>query len=353
MATRADGPPVTLGIESSCDETSAAVLDRDGRPLANVVATQIALHAPYGGVVPELAARAHLMNIRPVVAEALRQSGAGRRDIGLVAVTQGPGLIGALLVGLSYAKALARVLDIPVVGVNHLEGHFFSPFIEHPEIPFPVIALVVSGGHTSLYHAAKLGQYELLAATRDDAAGEAYDKVAKLLGLPYPGGPFIDRAASAWAGDAVTFAPPKISDGSLDFSFSGLKTAVLYRVRQEGLGEASVPPGEHPAVLAILKGFQRTVVGHLLHRVRHFCKERRPRSLILCGGVACNSELRRRSGELGRELGIGVYYPSSEYTTDNAAMIAAAGRHAFAEGRRGSIRMNAFADFPLAVAAPG
>lgn len=353
MTLRADGPPITLGIESSCDETSAAVLDRDGRPLANVVASQIALHAPYGGVVPELAARAHIRNIRPVVAEALRQAGIERRDIGLVAVTQGPGLIGSLLVGLSYAKALARVLEIPVVGVNHLEGHFFSPFLEHPDIRFPLIALVVSGGHSSLYYTARFGSYEQLAATRDDAAGEAYDKVAKLLGLPYPGGPFIDRAASNWAGDVVAFAPPKISDGSLDFSFSGLKTAVLYRVQKERLDDAAVPPAENPAVLAILKGFQRTVVGHLLHRVRHFCLERRPQSLILCGGVACNSELRRRSIELGQELGIDVYHPSSEYTTDNAAMIAAAGRHAFATGRRDSLCMNAFADLPLVSAPPG
>lgn len=353
MTLRADGPPITLGIESSCDETSAAVLDRDGRPLANVVASQIALHAPYGGVVPELAARAHIRNIRPVVAEALRQAGIERRDIGLVAVTQGPGLIGSLLVGLSYAKALARVLEIPVVGVNHLEGHFFSPFLEHPDIRFPLIALVVSGGHSSLYYTARFGSYEQLAATRDDAAGEAYDKVAKLLGLPYPGGPFIDRAASNWAGDVVAFAPPKISDGSLDFSFSGLKTAVLYRVQKERLDDAAVPPAENPAVLAILKGFQRTVVGHLLHRVRHFSLERRPRSLILCGGVACNSELRRRSIELGQELGIDVYHPSSEYTTDNAAMIAAAGRHAFETGRRDSLCMNAFADLPLVSAPPG
>ncbi|NLI47023.1 MAG: tRNA (adenosine(37)-N6)-threonylcarbamoyltransferase complex transferase subunit TsaD [Acidobacteria bacterium] len=353
MASRADEPPVTLGIESSCDETSAAVLDRDGRPLANVVASQIALHAPYGGVVPELAARAHLQNIRPVVAEALRQSGTERRDLGLVAVTQGPGLIGSLLVGLSYAKAMARVLEIPVVGVNHLEGHFFSPFLEHPDIRFPLIALVVSGGHSSLYYTPRFGTYERLAATRDDAAGEAYDKVAKLLGLPYPGGPFIDRAASNWAGDGVAFAPPKISDGSMDFSFSGLKTAVLYRVQKERIDAAAVPPAENPAVLAILKGFQRTVVGHLLHRVRHFCLARRPRSLILCGGVACNSELRRRSIELGQELGIDVYHPSPEYTTDNAAMIAAAGRHAVVTGRRDSLCMNAFADLPLGAAPPG
>jgi N6-L-threonylcarbamoyladenine synthase len=353
MNSDADSLRAVLGIESSCDETSAAVLDAAGRPRANVVASQIALHAPYGGVVPELAARAHVQNIRPVVAEALRQSGFGLRDIGLISVTQGPGLIGSLLVGLCYAKATARVLGIPIVGVNHLEGHLFSPFIEHPGIPFPVIALVVSGGHTSLYHVPRFGRYELLAATRDDAAGEAYDKVAKLLGLPYPGGPSVDRAASAWTGPAAAFAPPKISDGSPDFSFSGLKTAVLYRVRQDGLDRAGQPPGGNPAVLAILKGFQRTVVGHLLDRVRQFCRERRPASILLCGGVACNSELRRRSAELGREMGIGVYYPSPEYTTDNAAMIAAAGLHAFRSGRRDAMNMNAFADLPLAPAASG
>ena len=342
-----DADHFTLGIETSCDDTSAAVLKNGREILASVVSSQVKLHGPYGGVVPELASRAHLENIGPVLAEAFLQAGVGRDQIHLLAVTRGPGLIGSLLVGLNYAKAMAYARDLPLVGVNHLEAHFFSPFLEHPEIEHPLLALIVSGGHTSLYFSPGPWRYEFLAGTRDDAAGEAYDKVAKMLGLPYPGGPVIDRLAAGYQGEPVRFAPPKISDGSLDFSFSGLKTAVLYLLQKEAIPPVADPdhPGER--VLALLKGFQETAVDHLMSRIEAFCRLRRPRSLLLCGGVACNSALRRRSREFAAATGIGVYVPSPVYTTDNAAMVALAGYRHHRAGRRDPLEINAVASLPL------
>ncbi len=337
----------TLGIETSCDDTSAAVL-KDGREiLANVVSSQVKLHGPYGGVVPELASRAHLENIGPVLAETFLQAGLSRDRIHLLAVTRGPGLIGSLLVGLNYAKAMAYARGLPLVGVNHLEAHFFSPFLEHPEIEHPLLVLIVSGGHTSLYFSPEPWRYEFLAGTRDDAAGEAYDKVAKMLGLPYPGGPVIDRLASGYAGEPVRFAPPKISDGSLDFSFSGLKTAVLYLLQKEAIPVVTDPEKPPERVLALLKGFQETAVGHLVRRIEAFSHLRRPRSLLLCGGVACNSALRRRSREFAETTGIRLYVPSPIYTTDNAAMVALAGYRHHQAGRRDSLEINAVASLPL------
>ncbi len=337
---------LTLGIETSCDDTSAAVL-RGGRVLeSNVVSSQVSLHGQYGGVVPELASREHIRNIHPVVEEALAQAGVTRRELGLVAVTRGPGLIGSLLVGLNYAKSLAYAQGIPFIGVNHLEGHFVSSFIEHPDIEYPLICLIVSGGHTSLYHAPCFGEFRLLAATRDDAAGEAYDKVAKMLGLPYPGGPVIDRLASGYDGPEVTFPLPRISDGSLDFSFSGLKTAVLHHIRNNGIPAVASPEDVAEPVLALLKGFQTAAVRQLIHRVKAFCDELRPASFILGGGVACNSELRRRTREEIEVMGIRTYYPSPILTTDNAAMIALAGHLRFA-GTGDSLDMNAAASLAL------
>jgi N6-L-threonylcarbamoyladenine synthase len=337
----------TLGIETSCDDTCAAVL-KDGREiLANVVSSQVRLHGPYGGVVPELASRAHLENIGPVLAEAFLQAGLGRDRIHLLAVTRGPGLVGSLLVGLNYAKSMAYAQNLPLVGVNHLEAHFLSPFLEHPEIEHPLLALIVSGGHTSLYFSRGPWRYEFLAGTRDDAAGEAYDKVAKMLGLPYPGGPVIDRLAAGYGGKGIRFAPPKISDGSLDFSFSGLKTAVLYRLQKEVVPAVADPDHPEERVLALLKGFQETAVDHLMHRVEAFCRLRRPRSLLLCGGVACNSALRRRSRAFADRTGIGVYVPSPVYTTDNAAMVALAGYRHHLAGRRDPLTINAVASLPL------
>lgn len=333
---------LTLGIETSCDDTSAAVLRGERDILSSVVSSQTAVHGPYGGVVPELASREHVRNISPVVGEALRRAGVTRSQLQLISVTRGPGLVGSLLVGLNYAKATARVLNIPFTGVNHLEGHFFSPLLEHPGIEFPAFCLLVSGGHSSLYLAPAPGQYRLLTATRDDAAGEAFDKAAKMLGLPYPGGPVIDRLASGCAEPGFKFSLPKISDGSLDFSFSGLKTSLLQILRKEGIGPAASPEELDPRVLPLLKGFQEAVVAQLLDRIVRFSREHRPRSLLLGGGVACNSALRRMSREAVADgLGIPVYFPSPALTTDNAAMIALAGLFHYRQGRCSGFNENA------------
>lgn len=339
---------IVLGLETSCDDTSAAVLRSPGTILSSVVSSQFHLHRPYGGVVPELASRAHIRNIRPVVREALQQAGVALTQVELVAVTRGPGLIGSLLVGLNYAKALAYALDIPFVGVNHLEGHFFSSFLEHPGIEFPLLCLLVSGGHSSLYHAPEPGRYELVAGTRDDAAGEAYDKVAKMLGLSYPGGPVIDRLASGFGGEAVRFRLPKISDGSDDYSFSGLKTSVLQIVRKEGLSPVLSADRIDERILAILKGFQEAVVHQLLSRVESALPRYRPRSFILGGGVACNSLLRSRCRTLLEgEQGIGVYFPSPEYTTDNAAMVALTGAFRYRRAGGDALSLNAVPSLSL------
>lgn len=340
------GNLIVLGVETSCDDTSAAVL-RGPEVLSSVVSSQIRLHAPYGGVVPELASREHIRNIRPVVQEALETAGVTVSQVELVVVTRGPGLIGSLLVGLNYAKGFAASRGIPLVAVNHLEGHFNSPFLEHPDTPFPALALLVSGGHTCLYWSERHGHYELLAGTRDDAAGEAYDKTAKLLGLPYPGGPVIDRLAREFEGEAVRFRMPKISDGSLDFSFSGLKTQVLHLV-QAGKARPCEPEGTPDGeTLSVLRGFQDAVVHQLLDRIRHYAKERKPRSLLLGGGVACNSALRAACAKFGEKAGLAVAFPSPRYSTDNAAMIALAGLRHFAAGRRDPLDVNATASLAL------
>jgi len=336
-----------LGIESSCDDTSAAVLANGTRLLSNVVSSQEKLHAPFGGVVPELASRQHIRNIGPVVREALHGAGITLADVGLVAVTRGPGLIGSLLVGLNYAKALAYARRIPLVGVNHLEGHFYSPFLEYPEIEYPLLCLIVSGGHSSLYHSPRPGRYGLLAGTRDDAAGECFDKVAKMLGLPYPGGPVIDRLAREYGGAGMPFSLPKISDGSLDFSFSGLKTAVLHTIQREGIRPVNESGEIDDAVRALVKGFQAAVVRQLLHRVEHFARQLVPRSVIMGGGVSCNWELRRQSRELMGGLGIAGYFPSPSLTTDNAAMIAYTGYQLFREGRTTALDANADTNLAL------
>ncbi|MBN2433109.1 MAG: tRNA (adenosine(37)-N6)-threonylcarbamoyltransferase complex transferase subunit TsaD [Acidobacteria bacterium] len=340
-------PFLVLGIESSCDDTSAAVLGDGTRLLSNIVSSQEALHAPFGGVVPELASRQHIRNIGPVVSEALQVAGINLSDLDLVAVTRGPGLIGSLLVGLNYAKALAYALRIPLVGVNHLEGHFHSPFLEYPTIEYPLLCLIVSGGHSSLYHSLQAGHYRLLAGTRDDAAGESFDKVAKMLGLPYPGGPVIDRLAREYAGAGIPFNLPKISDGSLDFSFSGLKTAALQAMQREGIAPVGKTGEISEPVRALVKGFQAAVIRQLLHRVESFARQLAPRSVIMGGGVSCNSELRRQSRELMAELGIACYFPSPPLTTDNAAMIAYTGYKLHRLGRTTPLDANADTNLAL------
>ena len=332
---------LVLGIESSCDETAAALV-RDGREMvSSVISSQVDLHKRFGGVVPEIASREHLDKIVPVVEEAFERAGVGKREVDGIAVTQGPGLVGSLLVGISYAKAMAYALGKPLVGVNHIEGHVYSVVFENPPIEYPAFALVVSGGHTNLFLVPAPGRYKVLARTRDDAAGEAFDKVAKMLGLGYPGGPVIERLAREGDPRAVRFAVPRMGDGRPDFSFSGLKTAVSRHVRESGL--RPVAPGEEPsqAVKDLAASFQAVVVRSLVGTTERLAEEYRPRTLIVAGGVACNGALREASAEAGARLGLPVYFPSRHLSTDNAAMIAAAGTVKLRAGDRAGLDLNA------------
>jgi N6-L-threonylcarbamoyladenine synthase len=323
-----------LGIETSCDETSAAVVERRpdaARPWlirSNIVASQDEVHREWGGVVPELAARQHVRDICPVVQHALTDAGVGWPDLGAVAVTKGPGLVGSLLVGVAFAKSVAYSLRIPLVPVHHLVGHIESLFLEHGSLELPSVVLVVSGGHTSLFEVPEPGVYRLLGRTRDDAAGEAYDKVAKLLGLGYPGGPVIDRLAAAGDDRAVELSVARMTHvdrnapwlkGDLDFSFSGLKTAVRRHVGSVG---GSVNAAD------VAASFQRVVVETLVERAFDAAERAGARSIGLAGGVSANSRLRRDAAARGMRLGIPVYVPSLKLSTDNAAMIAAAGLRA-------------------------
>ena len=332
---------LVLGIESSCDETAAAVV-RDGNEiLSSVISSQIAMHKPFGGVVPELASREHLEKIEPIVKGALEQAEVGFNDIDAIAVTQGPGLVGSLLVGVCYAKALAFGLDIPIIGVNHIEGHVFSVIFENPEIEYPALALIVSGGHTNLFFVPEPGQYKVVSRTRDDAAGEAFDKVAKMMGLEYPGGPVIDRIAREGDANAVKFTRPKISDGRPDFSFSGLKTAVARHLREEGI--APVENGGEPGqqIKDMAASFQKAVVGQLVDTTQRQARELGARTLVVAGGVASNSLLRDAAQAAADKLGIPVYFPSRHLSTDNAAMIAAAGYFHLRNGERSGLDMTA------------
>lgn len=317
---------IILGIESSCDETAAALVT-DGRIIvSSIISSQIESHKPFGGVVPELASREHLEKIEYVVDRAIDEASVPLSAVDGVAVTQGPGLIGSLLVGVSYAKALAFGLGVPIVGVNHIEGHVYSVVFENPPIEYPAMALIVSGGHTNLFWIPEEGKYKIISRTRDDAAGEAFDKVAKMLGLGYPGGPLIEKAAQAGDSRAVKFARAKISDGRPDFSFSGLKTAV-----SRYLKENDVAPGKPLSDLAA--SFQHAVIDALVGTMRKQAEELRPRTLIVAGGVACNESLRQAALAAAEDLGVPVYFPSKHLSTDNAAMIAAAGYGRLREGR--------------------
>src|SRR5882724_10232633 len=348
-----------LGIETSCDETAAAVVRSGERLLSNVVSSQIAMHQPYGGVVPELASREHLRSIVPVVRQALVEAGESYQSVDAIAVTQGPGLAGALLVGISYAKALAFALKKPLISVNHLEGHIHAVLLEEKQkgnfkIDFPLLALVVSGGHTHLFLAEQREHgwvYENIGRTRDDAAGEAFDKVAKLLGLGYPGGPIIDALARHGDPRAVKFGPaqikhrnrgtPKDQQTPYDFSFSGIKTAVLRYVELEDMrgsiaarqaalagmtrsGPADILPLCDKKTLDLVASFQRSVVEDLVAKTLQAARERGARTLFVTGGVAANSELRQTFALEAAKEGLPVYFPSRKLSTDNAAMIAAA-----------------------------
>jgi N6-L-threonylcarbamoyladenine synthase len=349
---------LVLGIETSCDETAAAVVEEAGgrwHLRSNVVASQTDIHREWGGVVPELASRQHLRDICGVVERALADGGVAWSDLDALAVTQGPGLVGSLLVGVSFAKAAAWALDKPLVAVNHLAGHIESIWLEHGAIPLPAIVLVVSGGHTSLYLIEREGEYQLLGRTRDDAAGEAYDKVAKLLSLGYPGGPIIDRlskdgndTAIRWPGTRLTNpdrnAPER--DGRFDFSFSGLKTAVLRHVRQrqQELGVDQLPRGEIEDLAA---SFQRRVVDTLIDKVFAAARWHGAKSIGIAGGVSANSRLRAEALAKAERSEIPVYIPRLALSTDNAAMIAAAGLRKLAAGQFAAADLNAAASLPL------
>ena len=369
-----------LGIETSCDETAAAVVAETGDPAhpwavrSSVVASQVPIHREWGGVVPELASRQHVRDICGVVDRALSDAGVGLGALDAVAVTQGPGLVGSLLVGLSFAKSLAAARGLPLVPVHHLAGHIESLFLHHGPLPLPAMVLVVSGGHTSLYLVPEPGAYRLLARTRDDAAGEAYDKVAKLLGLGYPGGPVIDRLAREGDEHAVDFPVARITHadrnapldpGRLDFSFSGVKTAVLRDVQARQAGgaggvagrrgtpwteEAAGPALSDRDVADICASFQRVVVDALLDRTFEAARRWHARSVGIAGGVSANSRLRAAAIARGAQLGLPVFVPPLALSTDNAAMIAAAGLRAFRAGMRAGSDLNADASLVLTAA---
>ncbi len=377
-----------LGIESSCDETAAAVVRSGEQLISNVVASQIATHQPYGGVVPELASREHLRAIVPVVRQALAEASQTYNSVDAIAVTQGPGLAGALMVGISYAKALAFSLDKPLIAVNHLEGHIHAVLLEerqkgNHELQFPVLALVVSGGHTHLYLAAQNNQswtYENIGHTRDDAAGEAFDKVAKLLGLGYPGGPIIDRLAPRGDPTAVKFPPAQIKHRDrrdhrgeklaetdrprFDFSYSGIKTAVLryveihdirnsIEIRRKALASISKPKVEDylansdKKTLDLVASFQRAMVGDLVGKTLNAARAYDVATLFVTGGVAANNELRKTFERSGAQEGLPVYFPSRPLSTDNAAMIAAAAYPKFLAKDFAAIDFSAEASLPL------
>ncbi len=330
-----------LGIESSCDETAAAVL-RDGHTLlSSVINSQVELHSLYGGVVPELASRKHLENIYPVVAAALAQAGVGLREIDGLAVTQGPGLIGSLLVGLSFAKALSAVHGIPHVGVDHIAGHLLSPFLEETKPEFPYVALIASGGHSSIFLIEDALTFVPLGRTRDDAAGEAFDKIGKLLGLPYPGGPAISRLAGEGNPQAVAFPRAWLEAESLDFSFSGLKTAVACHVHQ--LREK----GETFSLADLCASFEAAVVEVLVEKAVRAAQGLGVTRLALAGGVAANPSLRAALLRRGKECGLRVFMPSPAFCTDNAAMIAVVGDHLLRAGRHDALDLNAVSRWPL------
>ena len=332
---------IVLGIESSCDETAAAVVRAGRQILASVVSSQVDLHHKYGGVVPEIASRKHIEAVVPVVEEALEKAELTLDDIEGIAVTSGPGLVGSLLIGISFAKALAYVTDLPLIGVNHLEGHLTSVFLEKPDMTFPFVGLVVSGGHTNLYHVKGWGDYTFVGQTRDDAAGEAFDKVAKLLGLGYPGGMVIDKMAREGNATAIDFPRALIAKDSLDFSFSGIKTAVLHYVkRHEGEITSKVTQD-------IVASFQEAVVDVLVTKAFKAARQYGVESVVISGGVAANSRLREKMKLAGEQENVSVFVTSPALCTDNAAMIAAVGDYYLANGITSPLTLNASSRLPL------
>jgi N6-L-threonylcarbamoyladenine synthase len=333
-----------LGIDTSCDDTCAALV-KDGKYLlSNVINSQVLIHHEHGGVVPELASREHIRNIVPVFRESLREAGLTIKDIDAIAVTVGPGLVGALLVGIYFAKTLSYANGIPLLGINHLEGHILSIFLEKTHPPFPFVALTVSGGHTNIYHVRNFGDYTVLGQTLDDAAGEAFDKIAKLLNLGYPGGPVIEKLAREGRSDAIDFPRAYLSRDSLDFSFSGLKTAVALYFREwrdHQANEATI------SVADIAASFQSAVVDVLVDKAVAAVDRTGVKSVILAGGVARNSYLRNKMQDIMAEKGIDLFASSPEFCTDNGAMIAVAGYHKSCRGESENLTLDARSRFPL------
>ncbi|MGB8955029.1 MAG: tRNA (adenosine(37)-N6)-threonylcarbamoyltransferase complex transferase subunit TsaD [Tumebacillaceae bacterium] len=340
-ADRASGKPVLiLGIESSCDETSASVI-LDGREiLSNVISSQIEIHKRFGGVVPEVASRRHVENVNGVVDEALKRAGVGIDDLSAVAVTYGPGLVGALLVGVSWGKALAWAKGLPLIGVQHIAGHIYANFLSGGMEP-PLLALVVSGGHTEIVHMPEHGKFEFLGRTRDDAAGEAYDKVARAMGLEYPGGPQIDRLAQDGNPEAYAFPRAWIDDDSMDFSFSGLKSAVLNALHN------AEQRGETVQIADVAASFQAAVVDVLVEKTVRAVNKTGVKNVVVAGGVAANKGLRARLTARAAEAGFHVHFPSLDLCTDNAAMIAAAAFPMYYAGEFHDLDLNAVASLSL------
>ena len=333
-----------LAIDTSCDDTAAAVLLNGRKVLSNIVSSQHGIHQKYGGVVPELASRRHIEAIVPIVHEALERAGVRLQELDGIAVTQGPGLVGSLLVGLSFAKSLSFAAGIPFVGVNHIEGHLSAIFLEENPPRFPYIGLVVSGGHTSLFRVEGFGHYKILGRTRDDAAGEAFDKVAKFLHLGYPGGPVIDELSRSGDPKAIRFPRPSLSKHSFDFSFSGLKTAVVNFVKAHPEPEGGY---EGKAVRDIVASFQEAVADVLVKKTFQAAESEEVKRIVLSGGVAANRRLRLKMGEEASRQKKKVYIPASFLCTDNAAMVGVVGYESLKRGMRSPYSLNAFSTMPL------
>ena len=325
---------LTLAIETSCDETACAVL-RDGREvLSNIISSQIDIHRKFGGVVPEIASRKHIEAINNIIQEALDEAEVSFEDIDLIGVTQGPGLVGALLVGISAAKAIAYGLEKPLIGVNHIQGHICANYIEHKDLEPPFTCLVVSGGHTYLLNVKSYTDYELVGRTRDDAAGEAFDKVARSIGLPYPGGPYIDKLSKEGDKDSIAFPRVYLEDGSYDFSFSGLKTAVLNYINQ------TKEKGQEIVVENIAASFQQAILDVLVDKSFRLANELDSDKIVIAGGVAANSGLREMLEERGKRENIEIFYPSKILCTDNAAMIGSAAYYHYINGEESALSLN-------------
>lgn len=330
-----------LAIESSCDETAAAVVADGRRILSNVISTQIPLHTLYGGVVPEIASRKHIERINQVLERALQEANCTLDDIDAIGVTYGPGLVGALLVGVSAAKSICFAKNIPLVGVHHIEGHICANYLQNPELKPPFLCLVVSGGHTHLVRVIDYGKYEILGRTRDDAAGEAFDKVARAIGWGYPGGPKIEKKAKEGNAEAIPFPVAKVTDGPYDFSFSGLKSAVLNYLNGAKMR------GETVKEVDIAASFQRAVIEALTGHARQALREFETEKFAIAGGVASNQTLRQALEEMCRQEGVAFYYPEPILCTDNAAMIGSAAYYDFVAGRRDGWDLNAVPNLPL------